>query len=65
MESVAQRLDDLDRRLAAIEESLALLATRITFENGEVIVTGPLSVPIKQAVQVSRPDTPRSVITPS
>ena len=48
MSELARRIDDLERRLRTIEESIALLTTRITCENGEVIVTGPLSVPIKE-----------------
>lgn len=52
MADVTQRLDDLERRLRFIEESLEMLTTRITCENGEIIVTGPLSVPIKEPTKV-------------
>ena len=41
-----QRLDALDRRLQALEASMALLTTRISCTNGEVYVTGPLNVSI-------------------
>ena len=39
-------MNNLEKRLEALESSIALLTTRISCSNGEVYVTGPLTVSI-------------------
>mgnify|MGYP001949983044 CR=1 FL=1 len=46
MSDLSQRLTELEKRLEALESSIAILTTRISCSNGEVYVTGPLNVSI-------------------